>query len=54
MLLFFASVAFLIIGYFFYGRIIDKLFAADPARPTPAVTMEDGVDYINCRPGRSF
>ena len=46
MLLFFASVAFLIIGYFFYGRIIDKLFAADPARPTPAVTMADGVDYM--------
>jgi carbon starvation protein CstA len=46
MLLFFASVAFLIIGYFLYGRIIDKLFAADPARPTPAVTMADGVDYM--------
>ena len=46
MLLFFASVAFLIIGYCIYGRIIDKLFAADPSRPTPAVTMADGVDYM--------
>jgi carbon starvation protein CstA len=46
MILFFASVALLILGYFIYGKIIDKLFGADPARPTPAVTMADGVDYI--------
>jgi carbon starvation protein CstA len=46
MILFFASVAMLILGYFIYGKIIDKLFGADPARPTPAATMADGVDYI--------
>jgi carbon starvation protein CstA len=46
MILFFASVGILILGYLVYGRLIDRLFGADPSRPTPAVTMEDGVDYI--------
>ncbi len=46
MILFFASVGLLLLGYLIYGKLIDRLFGADPSRPTPAVTMEDGVDYI--------
>jgi carbon starvation protein CstA len=46
MLLFFASVAALILGYVLYGRVVDRIFGADPGRATPAVTMEDGVDYV--------
>lgn len=46
MLLFFASVAMLILGYFLYGTFIDRIFGSDPNRLTPADTMNDGVDYI--------
>ena len=46
MLLFFASVAMLILGYFLYGTFIDRIFGSDPTRLTPADTMNDGVDYI--------
>ena len=46
MLLFFASVAVLLLGYFIYGAVVDRIFGADPSRLTPAETMQDGVDYI--------
>ena len=46
MLMFFASVGLLILGYVIYGRLVDRLFGADPARKTPAITMADGVDYV--------
>lgn len=35
----------LIIGYFVYGRFVEKVFGADD-RPTPAITKADGVDFI--------
>lgn len=54
MILFFTSVGVLILGYLVYGRLIDRLFGSDPARPTPAVTMEDGVDYIKLPPWKIF
>jgi hypothetical protein len=44
----------LILGYFVYGKIIDRLFGADNSRPTPAVTKEDGVDYIKLPPWKIF
>ena len=46
MILFFVSVGMLLLGYFVYGAFVDRIFAADPTRLTPAITMEDGVDYI--------
>ncbi|EPR41733.1 carbon starvation protein CstA [Desulfovibrio sp. X2] len=46
MLLFFACVAALIVGYIVYGKIVDRLFGCDPGRATPACTMADGVDYV--------
>ena len=37
----------LILGYRFYGTFISKkVFALDDARVTPAVEMNDGVDYV--------
>lgn len=36
----------LILGYIIYGTIVSKIFGADEKRPTPAVTMKDGVDYV--------
>jgi carbon starvation protein CstA len=46
MLLFLASVGLLLVGYFVYGAFVEKIFAPDPGRPVPAVTMADGVDYV--------
>lgn len=36
----------LIVGYFVYGRFVERLFGPDAARKTPALTKTDGVDYI--------
>jgi carbon starvation protein len=39
------------IGYRFYSRIIShRIFALDDARPTPAVRLEDGHDYVPTNP----
>jgi len=46
MILFFVSVGMLLLGYFVYGAFVDRIFAADPTKLTPAITMEDGLDYI--------
>lgn len=36
----------LIVGYFVYGRYVERIFGPDAKRQTPAVTKADGVDYI--------
>ncbi|MFD1448138.1 carbon starvation CstA family protein [Oceanobacillus profundus] len=43
---FLAGIALLIIGYFTYGKFIEKLFGVKDERPTPAYVNSDGVDYI--------
>ena len=45
MISFLIAVVLLIAGYFLYGRIIEKNFGPD-GRETPAVTVNDGVDYV--------
>lgn len=45
MVTFTLALLLLIGGYFIYGKYINKVFGPDD-RKTPAVTMEDGVDYI--------
>jgi len=37
---------FLVLGYFLYGALMDRAIRPDPARPTPAYTQADGVDYV--------
>ncbi|BCR03228.1 hypothetical protein DESUT3_02970 [Desulfuromonas versatilis] len=54
MLYFFACVALLIAGYFVYGKLVDNIFGPDPNRPTPAVTLNDGVDYVEMSPKKIF
>ena len=46
MVSFFISVLALILGFLLYGRFVDRVFGPDPARPTPAITKADGIDYI--------
>lgn len=46
MLWFFFCIAVLVIGYFVYGKIIEKIFVINPKKITPAYSMNDGVDYM--------
>lgn len=36
----------LVLGYFTYGKFVEKVFGVDPQRVTPAFTKQDGVDYM--------
>lgn len=38
------------LGYLFYGRWLEKTWGVDPSRPTPAVEINDGVDYVPTKP----
>ena len=40
------SLLILVIGYFTYGKYVDKVFGSDASRLTPAITQPDGVDYV--------
>ncbi|WFF39524.1 carbon starvation protein A [Moraxella nasibovis] len=52
MLWFFFCVAVLVIGYFVYGKVVEKIFVINPNRETPAYTMADGVDYVPMSKGK--
>lgn len=54
MLYFFTCVLALVLGYFIYGKFVDKVFGPDPNRPTPAVEFADGVDYVEISPKKIF
>ena len=45
MISFVLSLIALVLGYFFYGRFVERVFGPDD-RPTPAVAKADGVDFI--------
>ena len=45
MITFFISLIALIVGFMIYGRFVEKVFAPSQ-KPTPAITHNDGVDYI--------
>ena len=49
----FISFAVLIIGYFVYGRVTEKIFAPDD-RQTPAVAINDGVDCVPMKTWKAF
>ncbi len=51
---FLISIAILIGGYFLYGLVVEKVFGSDSSRPTPAVTMADGVDFVPMPAWRVF
>ena len=48
MISFISAIVILIIGYFVYGRLTEKVFGPGD-RKTPAVTMEDGVDFVQLK-----
>ncbi|QKG79553.1 carbon starvation CstA family protein [Tenuifilum thalassicum] len=44
----------LVLGYFVYGRFVERIFSINPENQTPAYTMQDGVDYIPMPWWRAF
>ncbi len=46
MISFFLSLIALIVGYLIYGKIVEKMFGADETKETPAIRLEDGVDFV--------
>ncbi|WP_278335584.1 carbon starvation CstA family protein, partial [Clostridium liquoris] len=46
MISFILSLIALVVGYFIYGKIVEKAFGADESIQTPAIRLEDGVDYV--------
>ena len=42
--------AFFLLGYAVYSRILARKLGVDPSVPTPAVTKNDGVDYVPAHP----
>lgn len=54
MVSFILGIALLLLGYFIYSRIVERLLAIDPKRATPAVAHPDGVDYVPMKPWRIY
>ncbi len=46
MITFLGSILLLVLGYALYGRLAERIYGIDPARPTPAMSMADGMDYV--------
>lgn len=46
MITFISCIVLLVIGYFTYGKYVEKVFGVNEARATPAFTHKDGVDYL--------
>lgn len=54
MITFLVSLLVLVVGYFVYGKLVEKIFAPDPSKITPAVALNDGVDYVPLKPWKIF
>ena len=53
-LLLLGATALFALAYVLYGRLIERVLGVDPARPTPAKTRGDGVDYVPAHPAVLF
>lgn len=46
MITFLVSIVLLVIGYFTYGAVVEKIFIPQNERTTPAYANKDGVDFV--------
>lgn len=46
MVTFCISLLTLVLGYVFYGAVVERVFGVEPERATPCYTKTDGVDFI--------
>lgn len=54
MVSFLLSMVALVLGYIFYGKLVERAFGIDTARKTPALTKADGIDYVPMPAWRIF
>lgn len=54
MISFVVALILLIVGFFTYGILVEKIFGIDSERKTPALTKTDGVDYVPMSSWRIF
>ena len=53
MITFFACLVLLVVGFFTYGKLVEKVFRVDN-RQTPAVAHPDGVDFVPMKTWRIY
>ncbi|MDR1302630.1 MAG: carbon starvation protein A [Treponema sp.] len=46
MISFIIGIIALIVGYMVYGKLTEKIFGIKPNKPTPAIRLSDGVDFV--------
>lgn len=51
---FILGIIVLIVGYFLYSKIVEKNFKINPDSSTPAIKLQDGVDYVPMPPAKVF
>lgn len=54
MITFILSLILLVVGFFTYGVLVEKVFGINPKADTPATTKTDGVDYVPLPAWRIF
>lgn len=54
MITFLLALTMLWVGYFVYGKVVEKIFGVDKSKETPAYTLKDGVDYVPMSWWRTF
>ena len=54
MITFIIALVLLVVGFFTYGVLVEKIFGVEPDRKTPALTKTDGVDFVPMAPWRIF
>ena len=54
MITFCIAIVLLLLGYFVYSKIIERIVEVDPQRQTPAVVHSDGVDFVPMKPWRIY
>ena len=51
---FIVSIVILVLGFFIYGTLVEKVFQVDRKRKTPALEKQDGVDFVPLPAWRIF
>ena len=53
-LYFLLALGALLVGYFVYGTLVEKVFGVDPLRSTPVNQKADGIDFVEMSPWKIF
>ncbi|MDO5707653.1 MAG: carbon starvation protein A [Andreesenia angusta] len=51
---FILGIIILIVGYFTYSKIVERVFEIDQVSETPAIRLQDNVDYVPMKPAKIF